>query len=109
MFEFIISLILGVIFVIIGISNMLGNISSLHSYHRQRVAEEDIKPFGKKVGLGTIIIGASIVIFSILSILSSYSNNDIFIIVGTLLLIAGLISGIIISLKAINKYNKGIF
>ena len=45
--------ILGIIISILGISNMKGNISSLHWYHRQRVSPDDVMPFGKRVGLST--------------------------------------------------------
>ena len=45
---------LGLLVSILGIINMTGNISSLHWYHRQRVTEENRKPFGKLVGLGNI-------------------------------------------------------
>lgn len=48
---FIVTFIIGVVCIILGISNMRGNISSLHSYHRHRVSEEDRIPFGKKGGL----------------------------------------------------------
>lgn len=50
------SFIVGVVCIVLGISNMRGNISSLHSYHRKRVSEEDRVPLGKKVGLGTILV-----------------------------------------------------
>ena len=40
--EFIIQIIIGLVLVIIGIFNMKGNISLLHSYHRKRVKKEDI-------------------------------------------------------------------
>ena len=40
--EFIIQIIIGLIIIIIGILNMKGNISLLHSYHRKRVKKEDI-------------------------------------------------------------------
>lgn len=54
--------ILGIIISILGISNMKGNISSLHWYHRQRVSPDDVMPFGKRVGLGTLIIGIAIIV-----------------------------------------------
>ena len=60
--EFIIQIIIGLIIIIIGILNMKGNISLLHSYHRKRVKKEDIIPFGKKVGIGNIIIGITIIL-----------------------------------------------
>ena len=99
----------GVVFIVLGISNMRGNISTLHSYHRHRVSEEDRIPFGKQVGLGTIIIGIGIIIFSVLSAVTLYTENNIFILIGTVVLIVGIIVGLIISFKAMIKYNKGIF
>ena len=62
----IVAFLVGVVCIVLGISNMRGNISSLHSYHRHRVSEEDRIPFGKQVGLGTIIIGIGIMVFSVL-------------------------------------------
>ena len=88
---------------------MRGNISSLHSYHRHRVSEEDRIPFGKQVGLGTIIVGIGIIVFSVLSSVTLYTENDIFILVGTAVLIIGIILGLVISFRAMIKYNKGIF
>lgn len=57
---------LGILISILGIINMTGNISSLHWYHRQRVTEENRKPFGKLVGLGTLIIGLAMIVFGVL-------------------------------------------
>ena len=42
MTAFLTTLVLGVLVCVIGIINMTGNISSLHSYHRKRVAENKI-------------------------------------------------------------------
>ncbi len=105
----IVTFLVGVVCIVLGISNMRGNISSLHSYHRNRVSEEDRIPFGKQVGLGTIIVGIGIIVFSVLSSVTLYTGNDIFILVGTAVLIIGIILGLIISFRAIIKYNKGIF
>lgn len=101
--------IIGIVCIIIGITNMKGNISSLHSYHRHRVSEEDRLPFGRAVGLGTVIIGVSIIISSILSSISLICEKDIFSTVGMVILGAGLLVGLIISFRAMIKYNKGIF
>ena len=106
---FIVTALVGVVCIVLGISNMKGNISSLHSYHRKRVSEEDRIPFGKKVGLGTIIIGAVIIVFSGLSAVTLYTDNEVFTLIGTGILIAGIIVGLVISFKAMIKYNKGIF
>ena len=105
----IVTFLVGVVFIVLGISNRRGNISSLHSYHRNRVSEEDRIPFGKQVGWGTILIGIGIIIFSILSAVTLYTENDIFILIGTAVLIVGIVAGLIISFKAMIKYNKGIF
>jgi hypothetical protein len=105
----IVTFLVGVVCIVLGISNMRGNISSLHSYHRSRVSEEDRIPFGKQVGLGTIIVGIGIIVFSVLSSVTLYTENDIFILVGTAVLIIGIILGLVISFRAMIKYNKGIF
>ena len=109
MVENIVTFLIGVIGIVLGISNMRGNISTLHSYHRHRVSEEDRIPFGKQVGLGTMIIGIGIIIFSVLSTVTLYTENNIFTLIGTAVLIVGIIVGLIISFKAMIKYNKGIF
>ena len=105
----IVTFLVGLVCIVLGISNMRGNISSLHSYHRSRVSEEDRIPFGKQVGLGTIIVGIGIIVFSVLSSVTLYTENDIFILVGTAVLIIGIILGLVISFRAMIKYNKGIF
>ena len=105
----IVSLLVGIVCIVLGISNMRGNISSLHSYHRNRVSEEDRIPFGKKVGLGTIIIGIGIIVFSGLSAVTFYTENDVFVLVGTAIMIISITVGLVISFRAMIKYNKGIF
>ena len=62
MLVFLTLIVLGIAVVILGIVNMSGNISTLHRYHRKRVSEEDIKPFGRLVGLGTVIMGVAFII-----------------------------------------------
>ena len=106
---FIVSALVGIECIVLGVSNMKGNISSLHLYHRNRVSEEDRIPFGKKVGLGTIIIGVGIIMFSALPVVTLYTDNEVFTLIGTGILIAGIIVGLVISFKAMIKYNKGIF
>lgn len=100
---------LGILISILGMINMTGNISSLHWYHRQRVTEENRKPFGKLVGLGTLIIGIAMVIFGILFLIFEQTQLDIFVIIGTVELIASIVAGLIISFYAMKKYNDGIF
>ena len=109
MTSYIVSFLVGVICIVLGISNMRGNISTLHSYHRNRVSEEDRIPFGKQVGLGTVVIGIGIIIFSVMSAVTLYTENDIFALLGIALLIGAIIIGLVISLRAMIQYNKGIF
>ena len=105
----IVTFLVGVVCIVLGASNMRGNISSLHSYHRHRVSEEDRIPFGKQVGLGTIIVGIGIIVFSVLSSVTLYTENNIFILVGTAILIIGIILGLVMCFRAMMKYNKGLF
>ena len=109
MTSYIVAFLVGALCIVLGILNMRGNISSLHSYHRHRVSEEDRIPFGKQVGLGTVIIGIGIIIFSFLSAVTLYTENNIFTLIGTAVLIVGIVVGLIMSFKAMIKYNKGIF
>lgn len=102
-------IIIGVVIIILGIINYKGNITTLHSYHRSRVKPQDVLPFGRLVGVGTIIIGISIIIMGILTLLALILENDIYTVIGTAILITGLVVGIIITFYAMIKYNKGIF
>ena len=100
--EFIMQIIIGLVLIVIGILNIKGNISLIHSYHRKRVKQEDIMPFGQKMGIGNIIIGISIVIAGIF-LFFNYDN------ISNSIVIIGLIIGSIIIIYAMFKYNKGIF
>lgn len=100
---------LGLLVSVLGIINMTGNISSLHWYHRQRVTEGNVKPFGRLVGLGTLIIGIAMIVFGILFLIFEKTQLNIYVIIGTAFLIAGIIVGMAISFYAMFKYNKGIF
>lgn len=106
---FVISFLVGVLCIVLGIGNMRGNISSLHSYHRSRVSDEDRIPFGKRVGLGTVLCGAAIVALSMLSAISLYTENPIFSWIGMAIGGVGLAIGIAVACYAMIKYNKGIF
>ena len=106
---FITTILVGIILCVLGGINMTGNISSLHWYHRQRVIEENRKPFGKLVGLGTLMIGVAIIVFGILSWIYETTMIEWLIIVGTVILGLGIVAGLGLSFYAMIKYNKGIF
>lgn len=99
----------GLICAAIGVSNMLGNISSLHSYHRSRVAPEDIKPLGRCVGIGMIACAIGCITFGVLNIIADKIANDALIVIGGGVMTAMIIVGCVISIGAIIKYNKGLF
>ena len=100
---------MGILVSILGIINMTGNISSLHWYHRQRVTEENRKPFGKLVGLGTLIIGLSMIVFGILFLIFEQTQLQAFVVIGVIELIVSIIVGMFVSFYAMKKYNGGIF
>ncbi len=107
--ESIVTLIVGALICFFGVKNMMGDISSLHSYHRSRVSPEDVKPFGKLVGLGTLLCGVGVLIMSAFSFIASLSGIDALVIVGTVLMMVGIVVGCVISFYAMKKYNGGIF
>lgn len=98
-------IVLGILIIILGVSNMKGNISTIHSYHRKRVSEENKMPFARKIGLGTIIIGVGITVFGAIS----FFENEISTLLSTIILIISIVIGMGLSFYAMIKYNKGIF
>lgn len=109
MTEFVVTAVLGVIVSVLGIINMTGNISSLHWYHRQRVTEENRKPFGRLVGIGTLIIGISLIVWGILYYISELLSLEVITFVAIPILVVGVIAGLVLSFYAMIKYNGGIF
>lgn len=100
---------IGIILIIIGCLNRRGNISMIHSYHRKRVTEENVLPFGRLVGLGTIIIGISVILCGILTAVAMFTGTAVLTTVGYIIIGVGLAVGLVISFAAMIKYNKGIF
>ena len=99
--ENIIMLILGVFISVVGIVNINGNVSTIHSYNRRRVKEEDVPKYGKVVGTGTLIIGISIVLGFVVSFWSEEIMGYI--------ILPSVIVGLGFILYGQFRYNKGIF
>lgn len=99
--ENIMLLVLGIFISILGIVNIQGNISTIHSYNRRKVKEEDVTKYGKAVGTGTLVIGISFVIAYALT----YWNEDVI----PYIVIPALLVGLIFMLYGQIKYNHGIF
>ena len=94
-------LVLGIFVSVLGIVNIKGNIGTIHSYNRRKVKEEDIPKYGKAVGTGTLIMGASLVIAFIVSFWSE--------VMIAFIILPAVVVGIVFILYAQFKYNKGIF
>lgn len=107
--DLIITVALGLVLLIIGISNLRGNINTMHSYHRKRVTPENVKPFGKLVGIGTIMISVSIIVLAVLMFIFEKTQNNVYLVIGVVQTITLFVIGMGLNFYAMIKYNKGIF
>ncbi len=105
----VISISCGVLCIVLGAINTTGNISLLHSYHRNNVREEDKKSLGICVGIGMIIIGISLLIYGVLMFISELFALPFLISIALGIMLVGIAVGLVITLIAIKKYNKTIF
>ena len=105
----VVCILIGIACIVIGIMNMMGNISTLHSYHRSRVKEEDILPFGRLVGIGTMLTGVGTIFMGILNFMAEKLENSAYMIGGTVTFSVFLVIGLGIAFFGMIKYNKGIF
>ena len=81
--------------------NIKGNISTIHSYNRRKVKEEDIPKYGKAVGTGTLIMGIGLLIAFVVSFLSEEAI--------TYIILPLFVVGLAFILYGQFKYNKGLF
>lgn len=94
-------LIFGLFVSALGIVNIMGNISTIHAYNRRKVREEDVPKYGKAVGTGTLIIGASFVVGFAVSFISE--------LLMAIIILPAVIVGLGFILYGQYKYNHGIF
>lgn len=94
-------LILGIFISTLGIVNIKGNISTIHSYNRRKVTEEDVPKYGRAVGTGTLVIGVSLV----LSYLITFWNEAAI----DYIVLPAMIVGLAFILYGQIKYNHDIF
>lgn len=94
-------LVLGICISVLGIVNMRGNISTIHSYNRRKVKEEDVPKYGKAVGTGTLIMGISLV----LAYIAAFWNESMM----HYIVFPAVIIGLAFILYGQIKYNHGIF
>ena len=107
--ELVIFAVMSIIFIVIGIMNVKGNITTLHSYHRNRVAEEDKKPMGKLIGIGMFIIGGTMLPAGVLFMLDGLLSAPALSVAASIVMVSGLVIGLGLNFYAISKYNKGLF
>lgn len=86
-----------------------GDISSLHSYHRKNVKDEDVPAFGKEVGLGTMIIGIAVIIMGAFNAVAVATTVELLTTIGMVIMLIGLVVGSFFTFRAMKKYNGGIF
>ena len=94
-------LVMGILLSTLGIVNIMGNISTIHAWNRKRVKEADIPRYGRAIGAGTLVIGASLIV----SYLVTFWNAAII----DYIMLPGLGIGLALILYAQLKYNHGIF
>ena len=108
MIDSIVTILVGILCIALGLSNMRGNLSTLHSYHRHRVSEADRLPFGRAIGRGTIVMGVAFVLFGGLTALDRYTKANL-VPISYGIFIGGLVVGLVLVVYALIRYNKGIF
>ncbi len=101
----ILPVIIGFFIILFGIANMNGNISSVQRYHRCCVAEENIMPFSKAIGMGTVVCGASIVALGAMFWVTEITHLVLFSMIGSVAVVLGLSVGFLMCLYAVIKYN----
>ena len=108
MLGFFVTFAIGIVIIVIGISNYKGNIETLHSYHRNYVRDEDRLPFGRLLALGMFIIGGGVIVFSIASAISVIIKTELLVLISSGIMLLSIAIGIVITFYAIKKYNGGI-
>ncbi|MGM9521588.1 MAG: helix-turn-helix domain-containing protein [Oscillospiraceae bacterium] len=93
---------LGIMIIILGIFNIKGNIASIHWYNRRKVTKENQLPYCRLMGLGSILSGLGLIVYSVLKAFLASSLSEY-------ILMALLISGLGLMIFAQLKYNRGIF
>ena len=92
----------GFILITLGLTNMKGDISSIHWYNRTKVRREDYPKYGRFMGLGSVVTGATLVVAGLLSLL--FDSELV-----AWVILPGIAVGLALTFYAQFKYNKGIF
>ena len=95
-------LLVGVILILLGRTNMKGDISTIHWYNRTRVREKDVPKYGRLMGLGCVVMGAALLIAGVLQFAAPAE-----LVAGVILI--GVAAGLSLMLYAQFRYNRGLF
>lgn len=93
---------IGVVFVILALINISGNISTIHWYNRIKVSKNDEKKYGRAIGIGVLIMGVSFILGAVIALVFRAEVQAVFATVGCA-------AGTLLILYGQFKYNKGIF
>lgn len=96
--EYLPLLILGLLLAAVSVPNLMGRAGALHRYDRSRVSEENVPVYGRIMGTGTLVMGASIAVAAI-GMMIFRTDAFFFLIAG------GFVVGLAIILYAQIKYN----
>ena len=107
--EGIFAIVIGLVFIVIAIMNFKGNIKMMHSYHIKNVKEEDVKPFGRLIGIAMLIVALAIITLGSLMIPATLLEDEMYITVSYFISIPLFVIGLGIAIFAVKKYNKTIF
>lgn len=100
--EYVSMIVIGILICSLGIFNIQGNIASIHWYNRRKVSKEDQLPYARLMGIGTFIIGITMILSACIQTLGNIE-------LGAQMILIGIVIGLTIMIYAQYKYNKGIF
>ena len=91
--------IVGLCLCVLGVTNMRGNVHTIHACNRRRVRAADMPRYAKAVGRGTFAIGVSLVIAACI-------ERDT---AAAAVILAGIAIGLAWILYGQFRYNRGLF
>ena len=95
-------IVLGLLMILPGVSNVRGDLSSIHWYNRRKVAAQDRPAYGHCTGAGSAVIGGCLLLTGILQL--AYPAE-----VWYWITLLGVILGTGMMLYGQIRYNHGIF
>ena len=101
-FDYIFPVLLGCVFIVMGVFNCMGNVASIHWYNRRKVAKQNQKAYSRIMGVGTIIIGVGV---ALAGVMQAFADSQVM----EYIMAGSVIVGLAFMMYAQFRYNKGIF